>query len=57
MRGGLMKYLICKECRGYYRLKENEYVDDFDSCTCGGELEYITNLSKYIKEALNNNAK
>jgi len=42
---------------GYYRLKDDEYIDDFESCICGGELDYITNLNRYIDETLNKNAK
>lgn len=35
-----MGYLLCKECGGCYELQEGEYPEDFDSCSCGGELEY-----------------
>jgi len=52
-----MRYLVCRNCMGYYRLKDDEYIDDFESCICGGELDYITNLNKYIDETLNKNAK
>lgn len=31
--------LICKECGGYYRLKEREKLEDFDKCQCGGQLK------------------
>lgn len=33
-------YLICKKCGGYYELQLGESPEDFDSCQCGGELEY-----------------
>ncbi|AEG17290.1 hypothetical protein [Methanobacterium paludis] len=33
-------YLICKKCGGYYELQPGESPEDFDSCQCGGKLEY-----------------
>ena len=33
-------YLICDNCKGYYKLQENESPKDFESCQCGGKLEY-----------------
>lgn len=35
-----MGHLICKKCGGYYELEEGESPEDFDSCSCGGELEH-----------------
>ena len=36
-----MGYLVCGECGGYYKLKEDEYQDDFSNkCECGGKLGY-----------------
>ncbi len=34
-----MAVIICKKCKGYYRLKEGESLEDFESCACGGELK------------------
>jgi uncharacterized membrane protein len=33
-------YIKCRSCNGYYQLEKGESLDDFESCTCGGELEY-----------------
>lgn len=38
--GKNMGYLWCKECGGCYELQEGESAEDFESCSCGGELEY-----------------
>lgn len=35
-----MGYLICKLCGGCYELQKDESPEDFDVCSCGGELEY-----------------
>ena len=35
---GIMTYLLCHECGGYYKLQEGESPDDFACCQCGGEL-------------------
>lgn len=43
-----MTCLICKNCNGFYKLKEGESVYDFLTCECGGELEYKPQLiSRY----------
>ena len=34
------KYIMCERCGGYYKLTEEESLDDFGTCTCGGELKY-----------------
>lgn len=34
------RYIMCKSCGGYYKLGEDESLDDFGACTCGGELKY-----------------
>ena len=47
-------YLICNNCFGYYKLKENESPDDFKGCECGGPLEYresIDNLRVTISNS------
>lgn len=33
-------FLVCQDCGGYYQLKEGEYLNNFESCQCGGKLEY-----------------
>jgi len=37
-------YLICNNCFGYYKLKENESPDDFKGCECGSTLVYRENI-------------
>jgi len=39
-----MSFLICEKCRGYYELQKGESPEDFESCLCGGKLEYIENI-------------
>lgn len=34
------RYVWCEECKGYYKLEEDESPDDFESCQCGGRLVY-----------------
>jgi len=46
-------YLICHDCGGYYKLKENEYPEDFSSCECGGYLQYHENIDNFKKESPN----
>lgn len=41
-------YLICIRCNGYYKLKENESLDDFEACECGGNLILRSNLNALI---------
>jgi hypothetical protein len=33
-------FLFCKNCNGYYPLKENETPNDFEQCQCGEKLIY-----------------
>jgi uncharacterized membrane protein len=40
------RYIMCKSCGGYYKLTDEESLDDFGACTCGGELKYAP---KYFK--------
>lgn len=35
-----MGYLLCKSCGGRYDLQPGELPGDFESCSCGGELEF-----------------
>ncbi len=39
-------YLICNQCEGYYELKNYETPDDFETCSCGSSLEYVTSLTE-----------
>jgi len=48
-----MGYLICDKCKGYYKLKEGESIDDFDNCQCGGKLRYIDNIDEYLNDEQN----
>lgn len=41
------RYIYCGDCKGYYKLEENESLEDFESCLCGGKLVYA---EKQIKE-------
>jgi|WetSurMetagenome_2_1015567.scaffolds.fasta_scaffold589657_2 hypothetical protein len=36
-----MKYLVCEICGGYYQLMDEESINDFDSCQCGGKLYIV----------------
>lgn len=48
-----MGYLACDKCGEYYKLKEGEYIHDFDDkCECGGTLKYTENLDE-VKERPN----
>lgn len=40
------RYITCKNCGGYYKLKEKESLNDFGACTCGGELRYAPQYFK-----------
>lgn len=40
-----MSYLICEKCGGYYELQPGESAEDFDSCHCGGTLNYSNSLN------------
>lgn len=35
------RYVWCEECKGYYKLEEDESPQDFESCHCGGKLAYV----------------
>lgn len=47
-------YLVCHDCGGYYKLKDNEYPEDFSSCECGGYLQYH-DIDYFQKESSNSN--
>lgn len=46
-----MTYLICEVCDGYYKLEEEESPQDFESCSCGGRLIYLS--ADEIDESVN----
>ncbi|MEN4017112.1 MAG: hypothetical protein PQ975_01380 [Methanobacterium sp.] len=39
-------YLVCEDCKGYYKLQEGESPEDFDQCQCGGKLRYYEDISE-----------
>jgi len=48
-----MKYVVCKECKGYYVLQEGEFFDELGNCRCGGDLEYIETHKKRHSQKTN----
>lgn len=40
-----MRYMNCKKCNRYYILKKDESLNEFESCECGGDLEYVKNFN------------
>jgi ribosomal protein L40E len=46
-------YLVCDSCEGYYELQKGESAEDFNSCQCGGELNYYASLKEIEKRPLN----
>lgn len=42
-----MPYLICERCNGHYELEKGESIEDFSSCSCGGDLRYVEDLDDY----------
>lgn len=47
-------YLVCENCRGFYELQENETLEDFSTCQCGGKLNYTEDLEVYYKKNSSN---
>lgn len=41
-----MGYLKCKSCEGCYELQTGELPEEFDRCSCGGELEFYDDKGK-----------
>ncbi len=41
--------IICEKCKGIYRLKEGESLNDFERCPCGGKLKYEEHQQKTKK--------
>ena len=40
-----MGYLICNQCKGYYKLQPGEKPEEFtDNCNCGGRLRYTQSI-------------
>jgi hypothetical protein len=35
-----MHYLVCRKCKGYYKLQKGESIEDFGGCECGGTLKH-----------------
>lgn len=48
------EYIVCENCRSYYKLKEGESLDDFEACRCGGRLKYADET--FSPAPVNNNA-
>ncbi len=44
-----MRYIICDDCGGYYKLEDGESLEDFDACQCGGNLHYAQSFREIIK--------
>lgn len=43
-----MRRLACKKCGGVYELQKEESPNDFDKCSCGGDLEFVDSNDKEI---------
>ncbi len=39
-------FLLCGDCNELYPLLEDEAPFDFSSCSCGGELEYVSSVDR-----------
>ncbi len=48
-----MGYLICDTCNDVYKLQEEESPDEFDTCQCGGNLEYYETLQEFVEQFYN----
>lgn len=44
-----MRYIVCDDCGGYYKLEEGESLEDFDECQCGGTIRYATSFKDIVK--------
>jgi hypothetical protein len=51
------RYLICNDCFGYYKLKDNEHPKDFEGCECGNSMEYHQNIEIIDKFDFSNSNK
>ncbi|MBI5680529.1 MAG: hypothetical protein HZC47_06540 [Methanobacterium sp.] len=45
-----MPYIICESCGGYYKLQENESLDEFEQCQCGGSLSYAESAHELLNK-------
>ncbi|MCE5215367.1 MAG: TIGR04086 family membrane protein [Methanobacterium sp.] len=45
-----MRYIVCDDCGGYYKLEEDESLEDFDECQCGGNLRYAASFRDIVKD-------
>jgi thiol:disulfide interchange protein DsbD len=43
-------YLICDRCNKYYKLKEGETAENFDTCQCGNEFKYYETMNEYLTD-------
>jgi len=50
-------YLVCSKCNGFYKLKKGESPTDFESCQCGGDLNYIKDIDANLNEKISNEKK
>ena len=47
-----MGYLVCENCKGYYKLREDESWENFSNCECDGNLKYYHDIIDFIQENL-----
>ncbi len=45
-----MGYLICDTCSDVYKLQDEESPEEFDTCQCGGNLEYYETLQDFVSQ-------
>jgi ribosomal protein L40E len=45
-----MRYIICDDCGGYYKLESGEFLEDFAECQCGGRLRYAQSFKEIIRD-------
>ncbi|MCZ3366517.1 MULTISPECIES: hypothetical protein [Methanobacterium] len=45
-----MGYLICDTCNDVYKLQDMESPEEFDTCQCGGNLEYYETLQDFVSQ-------
>lgn len=45
-----MGYLICDTCNDVYKLQDGESPTEFDTCQCGGNLEYYETLQDFVSQ-------
>ena len=45
-----MGYLICDTCNDVYKLQDGESPEEFDTCQCGGNLEYYETLQDFVSQ-------